>query len=95
LLQHHKVPDCVFIITVAHELVHYAHGFGSPLPQLYRHPHANEVVERELEQRELGEQLLCCNQWIGSEWYAFYEEQMRNGWMGTRPARRHRHKSIP
>src|SRR5579875_2699348 len=44
LLQHELVPEYVLITTVAHELAHYAHGFGSPLPRLYAHPHANNVV---------------------------------------------------
>jgi len=52
LLQHAQVPEYVLITTIAHELTHYAHGFGSPLPRCYEHPHANNVVERELERRE-------------------------------------------
>src|SRR2546426_10258123 len=33
LLQLSLVPECVLITTIAHELVHYTHGFGSPLPR--------------------------------------------------------------
>jgi hypothetical protein len=73
LLQHPKIPEHVLITTVAHELAHYAHGFGSPLPRLYRHPHANNVVNRELEQRGLGEMMRLCDEWINDQWFTFYQ----------------------
>ncbi len=75
LLQHRNVPDCVLVTTIAHELVHYTHGFGSPLPQLYEHPHANNIVDKELEQRGLSSALADCNTWIDEHWYTFYEAQ--------------------
>ncbi len=75
LLRHADVPDCVLVTTIAHELVHYTHGFGSPLPQLFEHPHANNIVDKELKQRGLGNALSDCNTWIDDHWYAFYEEQ--------------------
>ncbi len=73
LLQHLSLPEHVLITTVAHELAHYAHGFGSPLPRLYQHPHANNVVNRELERRGLGELLRLCDEWIDKQWLAFYQ----------------------
>jgi hypothetical protein len=75
LLQLPQVPECVLTTTIAHELTHYAHGFGSPLPRICKHPHANGIVDRELERRELGEQLRCCNEWIDQYWYSFYDRQ--------------------
>src|SRR5215210_6558264 len=47
LLQLPAVPDVITTVTIAHELVHYCHGFGSPLPRLYRHPHRGGIVDRE------------------------------------------------
>lgn len=75
LLSRSEVPEYVLVTTIAHELVHYTHGFGSPLLRRYEHPHANRVVERELELRELASYLRCCNQWIDNEWFAFYDRQ--------------------
>jgi hypothetical protein len=75
LLQHQMIPEYVLITTVAHELVHYAHGFGSPLPRPYMHPHANNVVNRELEKRGLGTYVRQCDAWIDREWFAFYDTQ--------------------
>ncbi len=54
LLQSPLIPDYVLLVTIAHELTHYAHGFGSPLPRACLHPHADRVVDRELERRDLG-----------------------------------------
>lgn len=82
LLQLPQVPDYVLITTIAHELAHYAHGFGSPLPRQHKYPHANRVVERELENRELGEYLHRCNKWIDKHWYPFYDSQRTSGWVG-------------
>lgn len=75
LLQHQLVPCYVLLTTVAHELVHYAHGFGSPLPRPYEHPHAHNVVNRELEKRGLGTFVRQCDLWIDKEWFAFYYAQ--------------------
>lgn len=80
LLQLPQVPEYVLITTIAHELVHYTHGFGSPLPRRCKHPHANHVVDRELEARTLGEYLYQCNAWIDKHWYSFYDTQRASGW---------------
>lgn len=81
LLQLSQVPEYILIITIAHELTHYAHGFGSPLPRLHEHPHANNVVKRELERRGLGETLGLCDAWIDAEWFALYERERATGWL--------------
>ena len=75
LLQHEDVPYYVLLTTVAHELTHYAHGFGSPLPRRYKHPHANNVVNRELARRGLGEYVQQCDEWIDKQWFPFYDSQ--------------------
>jgi hypothetical protein len=77
LLQRPEVPEYVLLTTIAHELVHYAHGFGSPLPRLYEHPHANNVVGRELERRGLGQISRRCDEWIDKVWFAFYDRQRK------------------
>ena len=72
LLRSTQVPDCVLLTTIAHELVHYTHGFGSPLPRIYEHPHADYIVEKELEQRGLGSALHECDTWIEEQWFEYY-----------------------
>lgn len=94
LLQVPQIPEYVLITTIAHELTHYAHGFGSPLPRQYKHPHANDVVKVELERRGLGEIMRLCDAWIDKEWFSFYDRQRESGWVNIpdayRPARRQR-----
>ncbi len=92
LLQSSQVPECVLITTIAHEMTHYAHGFGSPLPRLCKYPHANGVVERELERRELGECLRCSNEWIDKYWYSFYDMQRESGWADIPNVQRTAHR---
>ncbi len=82
LLQLPQIPDYILITTIAHELAHYAHGFGSPRPPLYQHPHANRVVELELKRRGLGETMRMCNEWVDSQWFASYEEARAADWPG-------------
>ncbi len=80
LLQLPQIPEYILLTTIAHELTHYAHGFGSPLPRLYKHPHANNVVKHELERRGLGEVLRLCDEWIDSRWFSFYDKEHESGW---------------
>lgn len=72
LLRHPEVPEEVCIITIAHELVHYSHGFGSPLPQRYADPHAGDIVEQELGTRGLLSALLTYQHWSTHAWEAHY-----------------------
>lgn len=73
-----RVPAYVVDVTVAHELVHYAHGFHSPYPQLYRYPHRGGVVDKELRQREMGKLLKQQQVWLKRHWSIFTEEQPRS-----------------
>jgi hypothetical protein len=63
-----RVPLCVVESTIGHELVHYAHGFHSPHPQLYRHPHQGGIVDKEMKQRGMGEILKLQKAWLKKEW---------------------------
>lgn len=80
LLQLERIPDYILITTIAHELAHYAHGFGSPLPRRFEHPHANNVVPKELERRGLGETMHLCDAWIDRHWFLFYDKERATGW---------------
>ena len=80
LLQLRQVPEYVLITTISHELAHYAHGFGSPLLRVYEHPHANHVVQRELQRRGLGEIMRLCDEWIDKQWFSFYDRERETGW---------------
>lgn len=50
------IPAEVVEAVLAHELVHYVHGFCSPLKRRYKHPHKGGVVREEMVRRGLGHQ---------------------------------------
>lgn len=63
-----EIPNYVLDVTLAHEMVHYAHGFHSPHPQLYKHPHQGNIVNDELKKRGLGELLKQQKAWLKANW---------------------------
>lgn len=58
------IPETVVDHTIAHELVHYAHGFSSPLKRRHRYPHHGGVVNKELQARGLSSALLAYKMWL-------------------------------
>jgi hypothetical protein len=76
LLAQPDAPYCLTLITIAHELVHYCHGFGSPLPRRYQHPHRGGVVTRELRERGLEGEFDEYSEWIHAHWWSFYARQV-------------------
>ena len=65
-----NIPEQVVEHTIAHELVHYAHGFSSKRVRLHKYPHAGGVVKREMEERGLSDLNKAYRQWVKS-----YREQ--------------------
>lgn len=70
LLASPDVPQPLCDVTIAHELAHYAHGFGSPLARRFADPHAGGVVETELRARGLGRWLDDADVWTSRHWSA-------------------------
>ena len=74
LFQSPLVPEYVIDITVAHELVHYMHGFNSPLPKQYKHPHQGNIVNKELIKKGFATSLKLEKQWVKKEWFKIYKQ---------------------
>ena len=68
------IPEFVINLTIAHELVHYSHGFNSPLPKLYKHPHKGGVVNRELKKRGFSDIIKMERKWVKNEWRNIVKE---------------------
>lgn len=62
------IPDYVVRMVIAHEMVHYTHGFHSPLPKLYDHPHRGNIVNKEITARGLGDELKRSEVWLKENW---------------------------
>lgn len=71
LLKNETVPEYVVDATLAHEFVHYTHGFHSPLKQQFKYPHQGNIVNKELKSRGAGELLAQQTAWLKKEYRAF------------------------
>ena len=72
LFRHEEVPVAVIDAVLGHEFTHYAHGWHSPLPKLYSHPHKGGVVDKELRQRGLGRALQQQTAWVKESFAQHY-----------------------
>ena len=59
-----RIPQEVIDHTLAHELVHYTHGFSSKRTRLHKYPHAGGVVNKEMRSRGMGYLLAAYKEWI-------------------------------
>lgn len=66
------VPEYIIDLTIAHELVHYWHGFNSPHKRKYKHPHAGGIVTRELNKRGFGHMAKLEKIFVRRQWPAIY-----------------------
>src|SRR3989344_1666179 len=73
LLRSEEVPEYIIDIVLAHELSHYAHGFNSPLPRKYKHPHKGNIVGRELLKRGFGHWVRMEKSFLKKEWPGIYK----------------------
>lgn len=77
VLEH--IPEEIVDATIAHELVHYLHGFSSPFEQKYCSPHAGGVVTKELKQRGFGDALAFQRKWLKTHWGPLVREHASLG----------------
>lgn len=68
LFRDERVPEYVIDLTLAHELVHYMHGFNSPLPKMFEYPHKGNIVNRELAVRGFKSALKKERLFMKDEW---------------------------
>lgn len=70
-----EIPDFVVDAVIAHEFMHYGHGFASPHEKAYRHPHKGGVVNWDLKERGLGDILTLEKKWLKLEWKNFLNKK--------------------
>lgn len=59
-----KISQEVVDHTLAHELVHYTHGFSSKRTRLHKYPHAGGVVNKEMRGRGMGYLIKAYKVWV-------------------------------
>lgn len=64
MFKDYSIPKDVIDHTIAHELVHYSHGFSSPHVKLHKYPHAGGVIKKEMTARGMGKQFCAYRDWI-------------------------------
>jgi hypothetical protein len=69
------IPDIVVQQVIAHELVHYIHGFGSHHPRKLKHPHQGGVILREFHHRGLWELYRAYQAWMKVNWLKYLRQQ--------------------
>lgn len=69
-----RVPEDVVKLTIAHEIVHYMHGFHSHMPKQYNHPHKGGIVDKELKRKGFGYALSKEKAWVKNEWPNLFNE---------------------
>lgn len=62
------IPDDVVVGTIAHEMVHYSHGFNSPLERRYAHPHKGGIIKKEMYKRGLSDLYDESEGWVKKNW---------------------------
>ena len=75
------VPNHIIDTTIAHELIHYMHGFQSPYKQQFKHPHKGGIVDKELKRRGFGMLLLLEKQWVKGNWVKTIIPLKRNAYI--------------
>ena len=73
LFKNSVIPEYIIDITLAHELVHYSHGFNSPLKKLYNHPHKGGIVEKELKKRGFENMIKLEKDFIKTKWFKLHK----------------------
>lgn len=63
-----EIPQFVVDAVIAHEFMHYAHGFASPHRQAFRYPHQGGVVDWDLKERGLADILKLQKRWLKNNW---------------------------
>src|SRR6185312_7833516 len=63
-----EIPEFIAEATLVHELIHYAHGFNSPLEQKHVHPHAGGIIRAEYAERGLETLYLRQKHWLKAHW---------------------------
>ena len=73
LFKNTVIPEYIIDITLAHELVHYSHGFNSPLKKLFKHPHKGNIVEKELKKRGFENMIKLEKDFVKNKWFQIYK----------------------
>jgi len=70
------VPEFIIDSVIAHEMVHYAHGFASPHEKKYATPHAGGIIKKEMAERGLEDLFILQKKWLKKNWKDFIAKKI-------------------
>lgn len=76
LFKDKTVPEFIIDSVIAHEMVHYAHGFASPHDKKHDTPHAGGVIKKEMRERGLEDLFTLQKKWLKENWKDFVTEKL-------------------
>ena len=76
LFKDEKIPEYIIELTIAHELVHYMHGFNSPHPRMFKHPHKGNIVNKELKKRGYFKEIKMERIWFKNVWLKMHNHTL-------------------
>ncbi|MCL5093873.1 MAG: hypothetical protein M1355_01985 [Patescibacteria group bacterium] len=89
LLKDEKIPEFLIDSVIAHEMVHYTHGFASPHERKYATPHAGGVIKKEMQRRGLEDLFVLQKKWLKENWQKYAAENLpKRSIMYRKPRRR-------
>lgn len=69
-----NIPDFIVDSVIAHEMVHYAHGFASPHEKRFDNPHAGGIIKKEMLERGLDDLFILQKKWLKENWENYLKE---------------------
>lgn len=63
-----QVPEQVVLGTIAHEMIHYSHGFHSALNQIHQHPHKGGIIKKDMYIRGMEDIYEYSKKWLKTDW---------------------------
>lgn len=63
-----QVPEQVVLGTIAHEMIHYSHGFHSALNQIHAHPHKGGIIKKDMYKRGMEDIYEYSRKWLKTVW---------------------------
>jgi len=88
LFKEPSIPEFLIDSVIAHEMVHYAHGFASPHEKKYDTPHAGGVIKKEMQERGLEDLYLLQKKWLKENWREFADKHLPRKVMARKRRRR-------
>jgi len=89
LLKDENIPEFIVDSVIAHEMVHYAHGFASPHQKKYATPHAGGIIKKEMVGRGLEDLFVLQKRWLKENWQGYINEKLPRE-LGTRYRKKRR-----